>query len=43
MVEDGDVAVALGKKHPGTALPIVVGFDPKTKAVRWQQSLAPGD
>jgi hypothetical protein len=35
--------VALGKKHPGTALPIVVGFDPKTKTVRWQESLASGD
>jgi hypothetical protein len=43
VVEDGELAVALGKKHPGTALPIVVGFDPKTKTVRWQQSLAPGD
>jgi PQQ-like domain len=43
VVQDGDLAVAFGKKHPGTALPIVVGFDPKTKAVRWQQSLASGD
>jgi hypothetical protein len=43
VIEDGDLAVALGKKHPGTATPIVVGFDPKTKAVRWQQALASGD
>jgi PQQ-like domain len=43
VVQEGDLAVAFGKKHPGTALPIVVGFDPKTKAVRWQQSLASGD
>jgi PQQ-like domain len=43
VVQEGDLAVAYGKKHPGTALPIVVGFDPKTKAVRWQQSLASGD
>jgi outer membrane protein assembly factor BamB len=43
LIEDGDAAVALGKKHPGTALPIAVGFDPKTKAVRWQQSVASGD
>jgi len=35
--------VALGKKHPGTALPIAVGFDPKTKAVRWQAAVASGD
>jgi hypothetical protein len=43
VVEQGDLAVALGKKHPGTGLPIAVGFDPKTKAVRWQQALASGD
>ncbi len=43
VVEEGDVAVALGKKHPGTGLPIAVGFDPRTKTVRWQQSLASGD
>ncbi|HEX3771523.1 MAG TPA: hypothetical protein VHV30_11680 [Polyangiaceae bacterium] len=42
-IEDGDLAVALGKKHPGTATPMVVGFDPKTKAVRWQSPLASGD
>jgi hypothetical protein len=42
-IEDGDLAVAMGKKHPGTATPIVVGFDPKTKAVRWQEALASGD
>ena len=43
VVTDGDAAVALGKKHPGTALPIAVGFDPKTKAVRWQTAVASGD
>ena len=43
LVEDGDSAVALGKKHPGSALPIAVGFDPKTKAVRWQEAVASGD
>jgi outer membrane protein assembly factor BamB len=43
LIEDGDAAVALGKKHPGTALPIAVGFDPKTKSVRWQQPVASGD
>jgi PQQ-like domain len=43
VIEEGDAAVALGKKHPGTALPIVVGFDPRTKAVRWQESVASGD
>jgi hypothetical protein len=43
VLEDGDLAVALGKKRPGTALPMIVGFDPKTRAVRWQTALAPGD
>jgi hypothetical protein len=43
VITDGDAAVALGKKHPGTSLPIVVGFDPKTKTVRWQESVASGD
>jgi outer membrane protein assembly factor BamB len=43
VIEDGDLGVALGKKHPGTALPIAVGFDPKTKAVRWQAPVASGD
>jgi uncharacterized Zn-finger protein len=43
VIEEGDLAVALGKKHPGTPTPLVVGFDPKTRAVRWQQPLASGD
>jgi hypothetical protein len=43
VIEDGDVAVALGKKHPGTAVPVAVGFDPKTKTVRWEQPIASGD
>jgi hypothetical protein len=43
VIVEGDLAVALGKKHPGSALPVAVGFDPKTKTVRWQESLAPGD
>jgi hypothetical protein len=43
VVEEGDLAVALGKKHPGTGIPIAVGFDPKTKTVRWQQAIGAGD
>ena len=43
VVEEGDTAVALGMKHPGTATPMAVGFDPKTKTVRWQGALASGD
>ena len=39
----GDVGVALGIKEPGTAVPVAVGFDPATKAVRWQQAVASGD
>jgi hypothetical protein len=43
VVEDGDLAVALGKKRPGTAVPMAVGFDPKTRAVKWEQPIASGD
>ncbi len=43
VIEEGDLGVAFGKKHPGTAVPIAVGFDPKTKAIRWEQSIASGD
>ena len=47
VVEEGDVAVALGKKHPGTAIPMAVGFDlhaPKTMAsVKWEQPIPAGD
>ncbi|HLK41046.1 MAG TPA: hypothetical protein VKU41_30050 [Polyangiaceae bacterium] len=43
VVEEEDFAVALGKRHPGTAVPMAVGFDPKTRAVRWQQPLSSGD
>jgi hypothetical protein len=43
VVEEGEFAVALGKKHPGTAVPMAVGFDPRTKAVKWEQPVASGD
>lgn len=43
VIEGGDLAVALGKKHPGTAMPVAVGFDPHTKTVRWEQPVASGD
>jgi hypothetical protein len=43
VLQDGDVAVALGKKKPGTAVPLAVGFDPQTHAVRWQHPVASGD
>jgi hypothetical protein len=43
VLEEGDAAVALGRKHPGTALPMAVGFDPKTKAQRWEHAIAAGD
>jgi hypothetical protein len=43
VVQDGDIAVALGKKKPGTAVPLAVGFDPQTKAVRWQHPVPSGD
>jgi outer membrane protein assembly factor BamB len=43
LIEEGDLAVALGKKHPGTAMPMAVGFDPRTKTVRWEQPIVSGD
>jgi hypothetical protein len=43
VVEQGDLAVALGKKHPGTGVPMAVGFDPHSKSVRWEQPLPSGD
>jgi hypothetical protein len=40
---DGDLGVAGGTKSPGTAIPMAVGFDPKSLAVRWQAVLPAGD
>lgn len=37
VVVEGDVAVAAGVKHPGTAVPRAVGFDPESREVRWDQ------
>ena len=37
---DGDVAIALGAKSPGTPVPMAVGFEPKSKKVRWQHAIA---
>ncbi len=40
-VNTGDgVAVASGVKSPGTPLPMIVGFDPASREVRWKQPLA---
>jgi outer membrane protein assembly factor BamB len=40
---EGAVAVAGGKKRPGTPLPEAVGFDPSTKQVLWHQPVAQVD
>lgn len=37
---DGDVGVALGVASPGTPVPTALGFDPKSKKVRWQKAIA---
>jgi outer membrane protein assembly factor BamB len=42
-VVTGDLGVAMGIKEPGTAVPMAVGFDPASKAIRWQQVVASGD
>ncbi len=36
VLTDGDDAVALGIKSPGTPVPMAVGFDPAGGKVRWQ-------
>ena len=36
---DGDEAIAAGKKFPGTPVPQVVGYAPKSKHVLWRQVL----
>lgn len=41
-IED-EVAVAAAVKSPGTPLPYAVGFDPKTRAVRWQTAVVAAD
>jgi hypothetical protein len=40
---EGDVAVALGTKSPGTAIPTALGIDPKTKKVKWQRPIPGAD
>lgn len=40
---DGPVAVARGTRTPGTAYPMVVGFDPATRQVRWNSPTASVD
>lgn len=40
---DGDIGVARGVKSPGTAYPMVVGFDPGSRAVRWKSPTAAVD
>ncbi|MFO0574183.1 MAG: PQQ-binding-like beta-propeller repeat protein [Polyangia bacterium] len=38
-----DLAVASAVKSPGTPLPFAVGFDVKTRAVRWQTAIPAAD
>ena len=40
---DGDIGVLSGHKSPGTKVPLAVGFDPKTGAVRWNEPVASSD
>ena len=37
---EGDVGVALGVRDPGTPFPMVAGFDPETRALRYHNDLA---
>ncbi len=38
---EGDDAIAVGKKSPGTSIPMAVAFDLKTKAIQWKKNLVP--
>jgi hypothetical protein len=40
---DGDVAISLGVKSPGSPVPMAAGFDPKSKKVRWSHPIAQTD
>jgi len=40
---DGPLAVVTGVKSPGTGYPRALGFDPATKAVRWEEDIATVD
>jgi hypothetical protein len=37
------LAVAVGIKHPGTPIPMLVGFDPARRQVQWNRVLSTGD
>jgi hypothetical protein len=39
VLAQGNDAVAVGTRSPGTSTPMAVGFDPKTRSVRWQRPL----
>jgi hypothetical protein len=43
VLSDGDVAVALGTKSPGTAIPTALGVDVKAKKVKWQRPIPGSD
>jgi hypothetical protein len=40
-IQQGGIAVALGMKTPGTPVPMVMGYEPGTKTVRWSQAIVP--
>jgi hypothetical protein len=40
---DGDVAIAIGVKSPGSPVPMASGFDPKSRKVRWSHPIAQTD
>jgi outer membrane protein assembly factor BamB len=39
VLSQGSDGVAVGSRSPGTATPMAVGFDAKTRSVRWQRPL----
>lgn len=43
VLRDGEIAVAVGVRAPGTATPVLAGFEPGAQAVRWQSPLGGAD
>ncbi len=43
MLTDADATVIVGTKAPGSAVPMVVGYDPKSKRILWQRVIPSGD
>jgi hypothetical protein len=41
VLKDGGAGVAIGRKSPGTPVPMALGLSPDGKSVKWQATIAP--